>query len=420
MQLILAVEPNRNQAQQLASLVKQHLKAELVSAASADAALKTLGDRIPDLVLAPALLPSRDEAALTERLRGLGPAGSHVHTLAVPILSSVSARRGNNGLLGRRRDKSEAAETVGCDPEVFADQIKIYLERAATERAAQAQSAIRAQAASVSEVATPAPAAASDTDVGLSDILDTLWLPDPVTPAPASPDQIEGPVEAPLADPVEDEPAIAVIATEDVPVLDARPVAEVIVESGDPDYDRPQHAAVTTPRTRRAEPSAHVRSVEAELGLLPTATSSPPLWRVTEGLDTFASPDDILPSDSGEEVVSIEAAGSNPPAAHEIDPQPSPTMTTATGEEASIEIVDEVALPDAPLVIDVAVPEAAVVPEVVQAAPAAPKPKVKMPRAAKKPAPPLDDWAYFDPSQSPFKALVRRLDEIAGQAAAAG
>ena len=160
--------------------------------------------------------------------------------------------------------------------------------------------------------------------------------------------------------------------------------------------------------------------MEAELGLLQSETSSPPLWRVTEGLDTFASPDDILPSDSGEEAISVEAARSNPSVTHEIDPQPSAMMTTATGDEASIEIFDEVAIPDAPLVIDVAVPEAAVVPEVVQPAPAAPKPKVKMPRAAKKPAPPLDDWAYFDPSQSPFKALVRRLDEIAGQAAAAG
>jgi hypothetical protein len=27
-----------------------------------------------------------------------------------------------------------------------------------------------------------------------------------------------------------------------------------------------------------------------------------------------------------------------------------------------------------------------------------------------------DDWAYFDSSQSAFKALIRRLDEIAGAA----
>jgi hypothetical protein len=39
-------------------------------------------------------------------------------------------------------------------------------------------------------------------------------------------------------------------------------------------------------------------------------------------------------------------------------------------------------------------------------------------RAKKPPAPPLEDWAYFDPSQSGFKALVRRLDEIAGHTGA--
>ena len=420
MQLILAVEPNRSQAQQLASLVKQHLKAELVAAASADAALKTLGDRIPDLVLAPALLPSRDEAALTERLRGLGPAGSHVHTLAVPILSSVSARRGNSSLLGRRRDKAEPAETVGCDPEVFADQIKIYLERAATERATQAQSAIRAQAPPVSEAATPSPA--SDTDVGLSDILDTLWLPDPVAAAPSIPDQSEDPVVEPIAEPAQDQPAIAVIAADDGPALDVPPVAEDSVEANERDHGRAeQHPAVTKSRVVRpaaAAPSPHVRSVEAELGLLQSETSSPPLWRVTEGLDTFASPDDILPAEPGNEAVSIEADTSEPPAADATDPQPSAMMTMAT-DDVAIEVVEEAAA-DTPLIIDVAVPEAAVVPEAVQPAPAAPKPKVKMPRPAKKPAPPLDDWGYFDPSQSPFKALVRRLDEIAGQAAAAG
>jgi hypothetical protein len=38
------------------------------------------------------------------------------------------------------------------------------------------------------------------------------------------------------------------------------------------------------------------------------------------------------------------------------------------------------------------------------------------PRARRTPPQP-DEWAYFDPSQSAFKALIRRLDEIAGSAA---
>jgi hypothetical protein len=45
-----------------------------------------------------------------------------------------------------------------------------------------------------------------------------------------------------------------------------------------------------------------------------------------------------------------------------------------------------------------------------------PKPGGKPPKG-KKQAPPFEDWAYFDPEQSPFTALIRRLDEIAGHPA---
>ena len=93
MSLILAIEPNKNQAHQLNALVRQYLKAELVTAPTAAAALAALGDRIPDLVLTPALFGLRDEAALTERLRQLGTDGSHVQTLAIPILGGSLARQ---------------------------------------------------------------------------------------------------------------------------------------------------------------------------------------------------------------------------------------------------------------------------------------------------------------------------------------
>ena len=94
MSLILAIEPNKNQAHQLNALVRQHLKAELVTAPTAAAALAALGDRIPDVVLTPALFGLRDEAALTERLRQLGSDGSHVQTLAIPILAPAAWRSG--------------------------------------------------------------------------------------------------------------------------------------------------------------------------------------------------------------------------------------------------------------------------------------------------------------------------------------
>jgi hypothetical protein len=39
------------------------------------------------------------------------------------------------------------------------------------------------------------------------------------------------------------------------------------------------------------------------------------------------------------------------------------------------------------------------------------------PSRARRTPPQPDDWGYFDPSQSVFKALIKRLDEIAGSAA---
>lgn len=186
MPLILAIESNKTQAQQIALLVKQHLKgAELVAASSAPAGLEALGDRVPDLILTPALLAHRDEQALTDRLRKLGPSAAHVHTLAVPILaaSKTRAQETGGGILGKRRDRSEP-ESVGCDPSMFAAEIKVYLERAARERVAPA-------APAQSQAPPPAPAAAAAPD----DLDEIVWLstePPADAPPPKKP-RVESP-----------------------------------------------------------------------------------------------------------------------------------------------------------------------------------------------------------------------------------
>src|SRR6188474_3468839 len=161
MSLILAIEPNKNQAHQLGALVRAHLKAELVTAPTAAAALAALGDRIPDVVLTPALFGLKDEAALTDRLRQLGNDASHVQTLAIPILASGASRGPNGSLLNRKGSKGDAE--VGCDPAVFAEQIKIYLQRAAVERRAQAS-----EAAARSMTATPPASAGGAPEEDLS------------------------------------------------------------------------------------------------------------------------------------------------------------------------------------------------------------------------------------------------------------
>ena len=137
MPLILAIEPDRRQASQLTAMVRGRLHAELVLADSAETALAVLGDRVPDLILTSALLSTRDEAMLAERLRELDAAAAHVQTLTIPVLDTPAPRalagRGVLfGLLGDREPSPAAPD--GCDPAVFAEQCASYLERAATER----------------------------------------------------------------------------------------------------------------------------------------------------------------------------------------------------------------------------------------------------------------------------------------------
>jgi hypothetical protein len=136
MSLILAIEPDRRQASQLNAMVRGRLHAELVLADSASGAFAALGDRVPDLVLTSALLSTKDEAMLAERLRELDAAAAHVQTLTIPVLGGPAPRsssgRGLFGLLGDRESSNAAPD--GCDPAVFAEQCAAYLKHAATQR----------------------------------------------------------------------------------------------------------------------------------------------------------------------------------------------------------------------------------------------------------------------------------------------
>src|SRR5688572_19284979 len=91
MPLILAVEPDRRQASNLASVLRGRPRTELVIAESAARALETLAARVPDVLLTSPLLASQDETALADWLRSLGPAAAHVQALTIPILASSTA-----------------------------------------------------------------------------------------------------------------------------------------------------------------------------------------------------------------------------------------------------------------------------------------------------------------------------------------
>ena len=134
MPLILAIEPDRRQAAQLSVVVRKRVHAELILVDTTERALDAIGNRMPDLLLVPALLSPQDDAALAAALRVIA-AAARVQMLTIPVLGAPRPAPAPGGVLSAlRRGKPRAAEPDGCDPAVFAEQVASYLERAAEER----------------------------------------------------------------------------------------------------------------------------------------------------------------------------------------------------------------------------------------------------------------------------------------------
>lgn len=426
--LILAIEPSKPQAQQVVSLVRDHVQAELVTAASAEAAFAALGDRIPDLVLTPVLLAPQDESALAERLRELGAAASHVQTLAVPILASAQPRRASGGgLLGLRRERSDA-DGVGCEPAVFAEQIAIYLQRAAELRASVRGAAPADPAPSRPVSQHEADTRTLEAELGLASAVRTappLWqvaesvgelkeartagFVDAGQPAP-EPDrgllapEPPGPVPPPPREPFEsetrgDDPIF--VLDDDTRELLITDVSMLLPE--DPEA-RPAPSTDTLPDSPLASPTAGTGPGPATGPVEPGAQPSRASDSVTAPL-AATGPDASAPG--------LPVVGS-PPVMHSPD--------DVGGGRRAIPLPPAIRTDSAVGEPDTAGARPAAEPAATPLAAAAPAGLGPEPRAAasrpRKPAPALDDWAYFDPSQSPFKALVRRLDEIAGQSGA--
>src|SRR5687768_194572 len=133
MSLILAIEPDRRQAAHLTAVVARCVSAELILVGTTERALNAIGNRVPDLVLVPALLSPTDDAALAAALRVIA-AAANVQMLTIPVLGAPKAPK-SGGVLSALRRSRKSAEPEGCDPTVFADQIASYLQRAVQERA---------------------------------------------------------------------------------------------------------------------------------------------------------------------------------------------------------------------------------------------------------------------------------------------
>jgi hypothetical protein len=131
---VLALEPDLRQATVLKRVIKEHVGAELTVVDSRDGALAAIAERVPDVILLTALLSPRDEEELFSRLRAT-PGAEHVQTHTIPQLASAATPaedRGGMGVLGKlRRRKPEPVRIPGCDPELFAEEVITFLQRAA-------------------------------------------------------------------------------------------------------------------------------------------------------------------------------------------------------------------------------------------------------------------------------------------------
>src|SRR4051812_37996027 len=137
MPIVLAIEPDRRQAAHLTAIMRNQVKAELLLATTTEGALDAIGNRVPDLVLVPALLSPQDDAALAAALRVIA-AAAHVRTLTIPVLANGTqpAATATRGVLAKWRQSRQASpEPDGCEPSVFGEQIATYLQEVAAERA---------------------------------------------------------------------------------------------------------------------------------------------------------------------------------------------------------------------------------------------------------------------------------------------
>ena len=234
MALILAIEPDRRQAAQLTSLIRARVNADLVLAETAEQALHAIGDRVPDLVLVPALLAPQDDATLAGALRVIA-AAARIQMLTIPVLAATGRKKQPGGVLAKwRRLRAEPAASAGCDPAVFGDQIAAYLAEAAAERAVTESDRVAAAPAEVSTHASAVPSpgtAPADEAIGIPAIEDI-----PVPEISLAAIEIDLPaIEIGLAAIENDLPAVEIgtVAVEEVAVAGNPQTGEFTAVPGD-------------------------------------------------------------------------------------------------------------------------------------------------------------------------------------------
>ena len=405
MPLILAIEPDRRQASKVSAIVKNRVYAEIVSGDTTEHAVEALAGRVPDLILTSQLLSRKDEAALADWLRESDEAGAHVQTLVIPMLGgSYDDYKEGGGLLSRLRGRSSDAGTDGCDPEIFAEQIREYLERAAEERRHAALLLEDMQEAAAAAAAAEARAVAAAADqpppadhrLPASDM--ASWTPS--VDAADNPEPVYFEVEAVV--PMEAAPVGAESAPEPETSDDGDAWSEIALGGEDTDQ------AVASAE-RAAAYSLDDDNDAASLEL----TSEPiDLQRFVEELTTQAAIDPPRPAPRahGDDVLdefeeALDVINSD-------DPEPNrPNSTSQADSDVLTPLVGATAWPHLDSTVAKVAP--GVDDAASEAAPGA-QTATARPRSRKKAraASPQQEWSPFDPEQCGFSALLAKLDQM--------
>jgi hypothetical protein len=252
--LVLAIEPDLRQAAIVKRIVREKALADVVVVDSLDAAMEAMRTSMPDVLLVSTLLSPRDEDELMAHLKTLDNAG-HLQTHTIPQLASAlgaGEERASRGLLSAFRRKKEAA-MPGCDPELFADEIRVYLQQAIEKKQHLRHTPFVAPVRrSEGSAASSEPSAAAETEEAAPESAWASpfeWKPSPpssrpargrkAAPAPApepvaAAPVVEAPAEAApeLAEPLIAQPAYAEAAAAEPAgdtILAAPPVVDPVV-----------------------------------------------------------------------------------------------------------------------------------------------------------------------------------------------
>lgn len=413
MPIILAIEPDRRQAAHLTVIVRHQVGAELILADTTEGALDAIGNRVPDLVLVPALLSPTDDAALAAALRVIA-AAAHVRTLTIPVLANGAARATPGGLLAKWRKRRDASpEPDGCDPAVFGEQISTYLRESAAERATLREDPFETTAS-----------IASEATVAIQPILEIAQVEETVAEIVPSVEAVEEIVTVAELDPIAVVEAWAAapveswapeIEPDEEPLIDlSAEVAGLSDESDGELFDREPIDVYTLPIDPDEPPLD-------TFDLLPALVEAPA---------SAPEPVAVLAASAADAIVDEPFTDVSEPRRADIEPwvpmyltpgriwpalegMPSETPAPRTEQPDWIELVASLRqdlerrrIDAPPLAHD---PIAARPSDGAESA--APRVKKQKPQV-KKSKPIQDEWGFFDPEQCGFSTLLAKLEEI--------